>query len=98
MTIVLAAGLVRGWRSALIGPAAGLVTLAAIVALFGPAMATIPVRYLEMAVGTALLMFGICWLRKAILRSAGVIGHHDESAIYTKEARALQTPGTAARR
>ena len=51
-----------------------------------------------MAVGTALLMFGICWLRKAIPRSAGVIGHHDESAIYTKEARTLQTPGTAARR
>jgi uncharacterized membrane protein len=99
MTIVLAAGVVRGWRSALIGTAVGLVTLAAIVALFGPAIAMIPSRYLQIAVGAALLLFGLRWLRKGILRSAGVIALHDESAIYTREARrerGSRVTGTAA--
>jgi len=90
MTIVLAAGVVRGWRPALIGTAAGLVTLAAIVALFGPAIAAIPIRYLQIVVGTALLLFGIRWIRKAILRSAGIVALHDESAIYAEQAGALQ--------
>ena len=98
MTIVLAAGVVRGWRPALIGTAAGLVTLAAIVALFGPAIAAIPIAYLQIVVGTALLLFGIRWLRKAILRSAGVVAHHDESAIYAQEASALRPSDNAATR
>jgi uncharacterized membrane protein len=86
MTIVLAAGVVRGWRSALIGTAGGLVTLAAVVALFGPALASIPIAYLQIAIGAALLLFGVRWLRKAILRSAGIVALHDETAIYAKEA------------
>lgn len=90
MTIVLAAGAVRGWRSALMGSAGGLVTLAAIVAVFGSALAAIPIDYLQIAVGTALLMFGIRWLRKAVLRSAGVVALHDESAIYARETNTLQ--------
>ena len=98
MTIVLAAGVVRGWRHALIGTAAGLVTLAAIVALFGPAIAAIPIAYLQIVVGTALLLFGIRWLRKAILRSAGVVAHRDESAIYAQEASALRPSDNAATR
>jgi len=89
MTIVLAAGLVRGWRPALIGTAAGLATLTAIIVVFGPAIAAIPVAYLQIVVGSALLLFGIRWLRKAILRSAGVVAHHDESAIYAREASTL---------
>jgi len=89
MTIVLAAGVVRGWRPALIGTVGGLVTLAAILALFGRAVAAIPIGYLQMVVGTALLLFGVRWLRKAILRSGGMVAHHDESAIYAEHTRAL---------
>jgi len=98
MTIVLAVGVARGWRSALLGSAGGLVTLAAIVALFGPAIAAIPIRYLQIVIGTALLLFGIRWLRKAILRSAGVVAHHDEAAIYEKETSALGSSDGAAMR
>jgi uncharacterized membrane protein len=89
MTIVLAAGIVRGWRSALAGTAAGLLTLAAIIAVFGPAIAKVPIEYLQIVVGTLLLLFGIRWLRKAILRSAGVIALRDEAALYVEETRAL---------
>src|SRR5438477_12560101 len=98
MTIVLAAGIVRGWRSALAGTAGGIITLAAIVAIFGPAIAAIPIEYLQIVVGTLLLLFGIRWLRKAILRSAGVVAHHDESAIYAQEASALRLSDNAATR
>src|SRR5207237_5053810 len=98
MTIVLAAGIVRGWRSALAGTAGGIITLAAIVAIFGPAIAAIPIEYLQIVVGTLLLLFGIRWLRKAILRSAGVVALHDEDAIYAEEARALRDSGITAKR
>ena len=98
MTIVLAAGVVRGWRPALVGSAAGLATLVAVVAIFGRAIAAIPIAYLQIVVGTALLLFGIRWVRKAILRSAGVVAHHDESAIYAKETSALRpSDGVATR-
>ena len=96
MTIVLAAGAVRGWRSALMGSAGGLVTLAAIVVVFGSALAAIPIDYLQIAVGTALLLFGIRWLRKAVLRSAGVVALHDESAIYATQTNTLQSSERAA--
>ena len=98
MTIVLAAGVVRGWRSALLGTAAGVVTLAAIVALFGPAIAAIPTRHLQIVIGSALLLFGIRWLRKAILRSAGVVAHHDEAATYETQTSALESSDGAAMR
>jgi uncharacterized membrane protein len=89
MTIVLAVGTVRGWRSALLGTTIGALLLALIVLLFGPAIASIPIDILQIAVGTLLLLFGIRWLRKAILRSAGVIALHDEEAVFTRETREL---------
>jgi uncharacterized membrane protein len=98
MTIVLAAGIVRGWRSALAGSAAGLITLAAIIAVFGPAIAAVPLEYLQIVLGTLLLLFGIRWLRKAILRSAGVIALRDEQALFAEETRALAGAPEAARR
>lgn len=102
LTIVLAVGTIRGWRSALLGAGAGVVVLALLVALFGPALQRVPLHTLQLVIGTLLLLFGLRWLRKAILRSAGVIGLHDETAIYNKETAelrqdALATPGAHAR-
>src|SRR2546423_3506024 len=82
MTIVLAAGTVRGWRSALVGTAAGLALLFAIVAMFGRTIAAVPIAQLQVVVGTLLLLFGIRWLRKAMLRSSGVIDLRDEDALF----------------
>jgi uncharacterized membrane protein len=89
LTVVLAVGVVRGWRSALLGTLAALCLLAALVAIFGRALGQIPVSALQLVVGALLLLFGIRWLRKAMLRSAGVIELHDEAAIYNKEIHAL---------
>lgn len=89
LTIVMAAGVVRGWRSSLAGAAAGVVFLAVLVALFGPALQRIPLATLQLVVGILLLLFGMRWLRKAILRAAGVVGLHDETAIYNKETASL---------
>jgi len=89
LTIVLAVGTVRGWRSALMGTAVGLALLAAIVLTFGPAIAHVPIDVLRIVVGTLLLLFGFRWLRNAILRSAGVIALHDENAAFTKETQVL---------
>src|ERR1700760_675933 len=92
LTIVLAAGLSRGWRSSLTGVAAAVVVLAAIVAALGPALTVIPLDTLRLVVGAFLLVFGLQWLRKAILRSAGLKALHDENAIYAEtvaEARTL---------
>jgi uncharacterized membrane protein len=85
VTIVLAAGTARDWRSAMIGVAAGLVTLAAVVALLGPAVAAIPIDVLRLFVGGLLLIFGLQWLRKAILRASGYQALHDEELIYARE-------------
>jgi uncharacterized membrane protein len=98
MTIVLAAGVVRGWRPALAGTAAGLVTLAAIIAVFGSAIAAVPIEALQIVVGALLLLFGIRWLRKALLRSAGVIALRDEAALYDEETRALDAASAPAGR
>jgi uncharacterized membrane protein len=95
---VLAAGIVRGWRPALAGTAAGLLTLAVIVAVFGPAIAAVPIQTLQIAVGGLLLLFGIRWLRKAILRSAGIIALRDEAALFAEETRALHGASAAAGR
>jgi uncharacterized membrane protein len=86
-TIVLAMGLTRGWRSALAGLAAGLAVLAVIVALLGPALDAIPLQTLRAVVGTLLLIFGLQWLRKAILRAAGILPLHDEEAIFERSER-----------
>jgi uncharacterized membrane protein len=98
MTIVLAAGIVRGWHAALFGTAAGLLSLAAIIAIFGPAIAAVPIELMQLVVGTLLLLFGIRWLRKALLRYAGVIDLHDEDAAYAAETRALSTGMSVSRK
>ncbi|HYZ24327.1 MAG TPA: hypothetical protein VE690_19420 [Rhodopila sp.] len=89
-TIVLAVGTVRGWRSALSGTGAALVVLAALVAALGPALSQVPERVLQLSVGVLLLLFGMRWLRKAILRAAGVLPLHDEDAVFRSETANLR--------
>jgi len=94
LTIVLAVGATRGWRSALSGAIAGAACLALAVAALGPTLARIPIESLQLFVGILLLFFGLRWLRKAILRYAGVIALHDEASIYAATTSRL---GAAAR-
>ncbi len=90
LTIVVAVGVTRGWRSALEGVAAALVTLAALVAAIGPALVHyVPLSGLRIAVGGLLLVFGLQWLRKAVLRAAGLKDKHDEDAIFTEHVAEL---------
>src|SRR5438132_13622577 len=78
LTIVLAVGITRGWRSALIGVGAGFVALAVVVAALGPALVTfIPLDVLRIVIGGLLLVFGMQWLRKSLLRSTGLKSLHD---------------------
>ncbi|MGO9344045.1 MAG: COG4280 domain-containing protein [Acidimicrobiales bacterium] len=93
VTIVIAAGVTRGWRSAFEGAAAALVVLAAIVAVLGPLVVKAPLGGLRIVIGTILLIYGMQWLRKAVLRAAGVIPKHDEDAIYQREVARLELPG-----
>jgi uncharacterized membrane protein len=85
LTIVLAVGTTRSWRSALTGAGVALVALAAIVAVLGPALTIIPIDDLRVVVGALLLVFGLQWMRKAILRASGLKALHDEDAIYASE-------------
>jgi len=94
LTIVLAAGLTRGWRSSLTGLAAATVVLAAIVAALGPALKLIPIDVLRLVVGALLLAFGLQWLRKAILRASGYKALHDEDEIFAREAAEARAAGT----
>ena len=93
LTIVLAVGAVRGWRGAIGGAALALVVLLLVVALLGPAMTTIPQGAVQLGLGALLLLFGMRWLRKAILRSAGVIQLHDEEKAYSEESATLRAMG-----
>src|SRR5215831_3897617 len=85
LTIVLAAGLARGWRSSLAGLGAATIVLAVIVVALGPALTVVPIRGLRLVVGALLLVFGLQWLRKAILRASGYKALHDEDAIFAQE-------------
>ncbi len=90
LTIVLAVGTVRGWRPALVGAGFGTIFLVVLVAALGPLLSRVPISWLQLVVGILLLLFGMRWLRKAVLRSAGVIALHDEAATYDKETRLLR--------
>ena len=93
VTIVLAAGITRGWRSAWTGVATALLVLAAIVAALGPALTALPINVLRLVVGGLLLVFGLQWLRKAILRASGFEALHDEEAIFAEEVAELRAAG-----
>ena len=93
MTIVLAVGTTRSWSSALSGVGAAAVALAAIVIALGPALTSLPIDVLRVLVGGILLIFGLQWLRKAILRAAGVKATHDELQSYAEEAEAARSAG-----
>jgi len=85
LTIVLAVGVTRGWRSPLIGVAAATIALVAIIAALGPALQLLPIDVLRLVVGALLLCFGLQWLRKAILRSSGYKPLHDEEEAFLAE-------------
>jgi len=88
LTIVLAVGVTRGWRSALVGVGAALLALAALVGLLGPSIARVPIDTLRVIVGALLLVFGLQWLRKAILRTSGYKPLRDEEAAYAEQREA----------
>lgn len=97
LTIVLAVGMTRGWRAALIGVGAALLALAAVVAILGPSLVNyVPLDALQVTVGVLLLIFGLQWLRKAILRASGHKALHDEEAIFRREVAELRGGPVAA--
>jgi uncharacterized membrane protein len=93
LTIVLAVGVTRGWSSALGGVGAATLALAAIVAALGPALTALPIDALRLVVGVLLLVFGVQWLRKAVLRSAGLKAKHDELKTFREETEAARAAG-----
>ena len=95
LTIVLAVGAVRGWRGALGGAGLALLVLLLLVAVLGPALTRIPLDLIQLVLGALLLLFGMRWLRKAILRAAGVIPLHDEDAAYARQTSSLRTAALA---
>jgi len=97
VTIVLAAGTARDWKSAFRGVAAGLLTLALIIGIAGPAISRLPISSLRILVGGLLLVFGLQWLRKAILRSSGYKALHDEDQIFRDEVAAARAAGNVSR-
>jgi uncharacterized membrane protein len=97
LTIVLAVGVTRGWRSTFIGVGIATVALAGVVAGLGPALTAIPIDTLRLVVGGLLLIFGLQWLRKAILRASGFKALHDETAIYKRERDAALQAGDEVR-
>jgi uncharacterized membrane protein len=93
-TIILAVGVTRGWRAPLYGTIAAALTLAAIIALLGVTIVSVvPEHALKAFVGALLLLFGLRWLRKAILRFAGIVALHDEERIYLREVAELRAQG-----
>jgi uncharacterized membrane protein len=95
-TIVVAVGVTRGWRGAMLGVGAGLLALAAVVAALGPALTAIPLSSLRLAVGGLLLVFGLGWLRKAILRAAGLKALHNETESFHAERERSRAAAVAA--
>jgi len=98
LTIVLAAGLTREWRSTFQGMAVALVVLAAVVAVLGPTITLLPLTALRLVVGALLAIFGLQWLRKAILRATGYKALHDEASAYLREVAAAREAAPSSRR
>ena len=94
LTVVLAVGVTRGWRSSLIGAGTATLALATVIAACGPALSLMPIDTLRLIVGTLLLIFGLQWLRKAILRAGGYRALRDEDALYQAERAAARAAGT----
>jgi uncharacterized membrane protein len=90
LTIVLAVATVRGWRPAMLGSIAGMVTLALIVIVLGPLLDRVPLFVLQLVIGILLLLFGMRWLRKAILRAAGILPLHNETLAFEAETAELR--------
>jgi uncharacterized membrane protein len=93
LTIVLAVGVTRGWRSTLFGVGAAGLALAAVVGALGPALTLVPLDTLRLVIGGLLLTFGLQWLRKAILRASGFKALHDEEAVYAHEREEAEHAG-----
>jgi len=93
LTVVLAVGTVRGWRSALTGTGMGIVSLLILIVVLGPALARVPLGDLQFVVGVMLILFGLRWLRKAILRASGVIALRDEAAAFASASETLRDSG-----
>ena len=91
LTVVLAVGSIRGWRSAIAGSAAACAVLFALVVILGNTLTHIPLRIIQIAVGVLITLFGLRWLRKAILRAAGLIPLHNEDAVFSKNAERLRS-------
>jgi uncharacterized membrane protein len=89
LTIVVAAGVSRGWRSALEGVGAALLVLAVLVAALGPVLVRLPLNTLRVVIGGILLVYGLQWLRKAVLRATGYKAPHDEDVIYAKTVESM---------
>ena len=98
LTIVLAAGLTREWRSTFQGMAVALAVLAVIVAVLGPTITLLPLTALRLVVGALLAIFGLQWLRKAILRATGNKSLHDEASAYLREVAAAKQAAVSSRR
>ena len=98
LTVVLAVGSIRGWKSALGGTVGALLTLVVLVLLLGSSLTLMPLFLLQMGIGLLLLLFGLRWLRKAILRASGAIPLHDEDEAFAKETASLRSRAPAAGR
>jgi uncharacterized membrane protein len=94
LTVVLAVGVTRSWRSALTGCGVAVLALGATTAILGPRLTALPIDTLRLVVGGLLLVFGLQWLRKAILRAAGLRAQHDEEEIYEEEVAAARAADT----
>ena len=88
-TIVLAVSTLRGWRPAALGTVTALALLGLLIVLLGPLLDRVSLHLLQLIIGVLLLLFGLGWLRKAILRAAGTIPLHDEAAIFAAESAQL---------